>query len=80
MTRDLEQIKQGIAQIRAALSLLETFVGEYESRMVNIDPREDVKFYRASDDDIISGPGIGELQSLNKTLHRAAQELAPAQP
>jgi hypothetical protein len=79
MTRDLEQIKQGIAQIRAALSLLETFVGEYESRMVNIDPREDVKFYRAGDDDIISGSGIGELKSLNQTLRHAAEQLAPAQ-
>jgi uncharacterized phage infection (PIP) family protein YhgE len=79
MTRDLEQIKQGIAQIRAALNLLETFVGEYESRMVNIDPREDVKFYSASDDDIISGPGIGDLQSLNQTLRQSADAMVPAQ-
>ncbi len=78
MTRDLEQIKQGLAQIRAALNLMEKFIGEYESRMVNIDPREDVKFYRASDDDIISGPGLGELESLNEAIRQAAREMAPA--
>ena len=78
MTRDLEQIKQGLAQARAALDLLETLIGEYESRMVNVLPAEDVKFYGASDDDVISGPGLGELSSLNQTFHKTAEELRSA--
>jgi hypothetical protein len=56
MTRDLQQIKQGFAQIRAALSLLEEFVAEYEARSANILPVEDVEFH-AADDGIISGNG-----------------------
>ncbi len=75
MTRDLQEIKKGLAQIRAALDLLETFVAEYESRMVNVLPQEDVKFYRADDDAVIAGPGLGELTSLNKTINETAEAL-----
>jgi hypothetical protein len=77
MTRDLQQIKQGLAQIRAALNLLEEFIAEYEARSANTLPVEDVKFYAAADDDIINGDGLGELTSINQTIHHAAQELAP---
>jgi hypothetical protein len=76
MTRDLQEIKHGLAQIRAALRLLEDFVAEYETRTVNTLPSEDVKFYTAGDDDIISGPGIGELKSLNQAIHETAEGLA----
>ena len=76
MTRDLQEIKQGLAQVRAALSLLESFIAEYETRTVNILPAEDVKFCTASDDEVISGTGIGELKSLNQAIHDAAEELA----
>ncbi len=75
MTRDLQEIKQGLAQIRAALNLLESFVAEYEGRMVNVLPREDVQFYQASDDDVISGSGIGELVSMNEKIHETAEAL-----
>ena len=75
MTRDLQEIKQGLAQVRAALSLLESFIAEYETRTVNILPVEDVKVYTACDDDVISGPGVGELKSLNEAIHEAAEEL-----
>jgi hypothetical protein len=75
MTRDLQEIKQGLAQVRAALSLLESFIADYETRTVNILPSEDVKVYTACDDDVISGPGIGELKSLNQAIHEAAEEL-----
>jgi hypothetical protein len=75
MTRDLQEIKQGLAQVRAALSLLESFIAEYETRTVNILPSEDVKVYTACDDDVISGPGIGELKSLNQAIHDAAEDL-----
>jgi len=75
MTRDLQDIKQGLAQVRAALSLLESFIAEYETRTVNILPSEDVKVYTACDDDLISGAGIGELKSLNQAIHEAAEEL-----
>jgi hypothetical protein len=75
MTRDLQEIKQGLAQVRAALSLLESFIAEYETRTVNILPSEDVKVYTAGDDDVISGSGIGELKSLNQAIHDAAEEL-----
>src|SRR5690242_5809555 len=64
MTRDLQEIKEGLAQIRAALNLLEKFVAEYEARTVNILPCEDVKFYAATDDEVIEGSGIGETVSL----------------
>jgi hypothetical protein len=77
MTRDLQEIKQGLAQVRAALSLLESFIAEYETRTVNILPSEDVKVYAACDDDVISGPGIGELKSLNQAIHEAAEDLTP---
>lgn len=77
MTRDLQQIKQGLAQIRAALNLLEDFIAEYEARSVNILPIEDVKFYPAADDDIVNGAGLGELTSLNQAIHHTAQELSP---
>jgi hypothetical protein len=77
MTRDLQQIKQGLAQIRAALALLENFIAEYEARSVNTLPVEDVGFYRAPDDNIIGGAGLGQLTSLNETVHRAALEIAP---
>jgi len=76
MTRDLLEIKQGLAQVRATLSLLENFIAEYETRMVNILPTEDVQFYTADDDEVISGGGIGELKSLNEAIHHAAEELA----
>jgi hypothetical protein len=76
MTRDLQEIKQGLAQVKAALSLLESFIAEYETRTVNTLPSEDVRLYTASDDDIISGPGIGEMKSLNQAIHDAADQLA----
>jgi hypothetical protein len=75
MTRDLQEIKRGIAQAREALNLLEVLIGEYESRIVNILPREDVKFYKASDDEIISGDGVGALESLNQDLRSTAEQL-----
>lgn len=78
MTHDLQQIKQGLAQVRAALNLLETFIAEYEGRMVNILPNEDVRLYRASDDAVIEGPGLGELTSLQEAIRRTAKEMASA--
>ena len=79
MTRDLHEIKQGLAQVRAALSLLESFIAEYESRTVNILPAEDVKLYTACDDEVISGEGIGELKSLNQAIHDTAEAMAVQQ-
>ncbi len=76
MTRDLQEIKQGLAQARAALNLLEKFIAEYEARTVDILPTEDVKFYKAGDDDVISGPGPGEPTSLNAAIHTAAEQMA----
>ncbi len=76
MNRDLQEIKRGLAQIRAALNLMEKFIAEYETREVNILPCEDVKFYSATDDEIISGAGIGDLASLNEAIHEAAEQLA----
>lgn len=78
MTRDLQEIKQGLAQARAALNLLERFIADYEARIVNILPAEDVKFYRVPDDEVIEGAGGGELQSLNEVIHDTAVELGPA--
>jgi len=78
MTHDLEEIKQGLAQIRATLNLLEKFIAEYEARTVNILPCENVQFYRASDDEVIEGDGIGELTSLNQAIREAAKGLASA--
>jgi len=75
MTRDLQEIKLGLAQARAALNLLEKFVAEYEARMANILPTEDVKFHTAADDDVIAGDGLGDLTSLNQSIHTAAQSL-----
>jgi hypothetical protein len=76
MTRDLQEIKHGLSQIRAALDLLEKFVAEYESRTVNILPREDVKFYNSPDDDVISGAGMGELASLNDAIRQTARAMS----
>jgi hypothetical protein len=76
MTRDLKEIKRGLAQARAALDLLDKFIAEYETRIVNILPEEDVKFYAAEDDEVISGAGIGRLNSLNEALRRTAKDLA----
>lgn len=78
MNRDLHEIKQGLAQVRATLNLLEKFIAEYEARTVNILPHEDVKFYHASDDEVIEGSGIGETTSLNQAIHQTAGELAQA--
>lgn len=78
MNRDLQEIKQGLAQVRATLNLLEKFIAEYEARTVNILPCEDVKFYNASDDEVIEGAGIGEVTSLNQAIHQTAQDLASA--
>jgi hypothetical protein len=75
MTQDLQEIKQGLTHIRATLDLLERFIAEYETRTVNILPREDVKFYSATDDEVISGAGIGELESLNEAIHETAEVL-----
>ena len=79
MTRDLQKIKTSLAQIRAALDLLEDFVAQYEARSANILPAEDVQAYAATDDAIISGSGLGELTSLNQTIHQTAQLLAAAE-
>jgi hypothetical protein len=76
MTRDIEEIKRGLAQARAALNLLERFIADYESRIVNILPQEDVKLYSASDDEIIEGRGLGTLKSLNQQLHETAEQMA----
>jgi hypothetical protein len=76
MTHDIQEIKQGLTQIRAMLSLLEKFVAEYETRSVNILPTEDVRFYTATDDDVISGDGVGELKSLNQAIRETAEALA----
>ncbi len=79
MNRDLQEIKAGLAQVRATLVLLEKFIAEYEARTVNILPAEDVKFYRASDDEVIEGAGVGEVTSLNQTIREVAQQLVPQQ-
>jgi hypothetical protein len=76
MTHDLQEIKNGLAQVRAALELLEKFVADYETRTVNVLPCEDVRFYRADDDEVISGTGIGPTESLNDAIHRAAEAIA----
>ena len=76
MTHDIQEIKKGLAQVRAALELLEKFVAEYETRTVNVLPCEDVRFYRAAADEIISGAGIGPTESLNEAIHNAAEAIA----
>ena len=78
MTRDLHEIKQGLAQVRAMLNLLEQFIAEYEARTVNVLPCEDVKFYRAPDDEVIEGAGIGEPASLNQAIRDTARQVASA--
>jgi hypothetical protein len=79
MTRDIIEIKKGIAQAKAALTLLETFIAEYEGRTVNILPQEEVRFYRAEDDAVIVGPGLGDLSSLNEAIRECARDMAEAQ-
>jgi len=76
MTRDLQEIKQGLAQARAALNLLEKFIAEYETRIVNILPQEDVQFYQAPDDEVITGSGLGPVSSLNETIAETARAIA----
>jgi hypothetical protein len=75
MTHDIQEIKKGLAQVRAALELLEQFVAEYETRTVNVLPCEDVRFYKAGDDEIISGGGIGPTESLNEAIGAAAEAI-----
>ena len=79
MTRDIEEIKRGLAQARAALNLLERFIAEYEARIVNILPQEDVKLYTATDDEVIEGTGLGILKSLNQEIHETADRMASVQ-
>lgn len=79
MTRDIIEIKRGIAQAKAALDLLEKFVAEYESRTVNILPHEDVVFCRATDDEVIAGQGLSPQQSLNQAIRDCAERLAAAE-
>ena len=67
-----------MAQVRAALNLLEKFIAEYETRTVNIFPPKMSSSTPRSDDDVISGAGIGELKSLNQAIHDAAEELTSA--
>ena len=76
MTRDLQEIKKGLAQARAALNLLERFVAEYEARIVNMLPAEEVAFYNASEDEVITRSGIGPLDTMTDALRLAADELA----
>ena len=80
MTRDLQEIKLGLAQARAALNLLDKFIAEYESRIVNILPCEDVKFYAATEEELIAGTGTGTLTSLNQAIHETAETLAALEP
>jgi hypothetical protein len=76
MTRDLKEIKQGLAQVRATLNLLEKFIAEYEARSVNILPCENVHFYHATDDEVIEGAGIGEMTSVNQAIRETARDLS----
>ena len=78
MTRDLQEIKRGLAQARAALNLLERFIAEYEARIVNMLPTEEVAFYNATDDDVINGNGLGPLSTMTQALQQTAEEIAPA--
>jgi hypothetical protein len=79
MTRDILEIKKGIAQAKAALTLLEKFISEYEGRTVNILPCEDVRFYKANDEEIIVGEGVGALTSLNEAIRDCAAEMVAIQ-
>jgi hypothetical protein len=74
MTRDILEIKKGIAQAKAALTLLEKFISEYEGRSVNI-PSEEVRFYTADDEKVIVGDGLGPLTSLGEAIRDCAAEL-----
>ncbi len=76
MTRDIQEIKKGIAQARAALNLLEKFITEYEGRRVNVLPTEDVVFHQADDDSVIAGNGFGQVDSLGQAIHDCAEELS----
>lgn len=76
MTRDILEIKKGIAQAKAALGLLEKFIAEYEGRSVNVLPCEDVRFYRADDEEVIAGEGVGSLSSLNEAIRDTARQMA----
>jgi hypothetical protein len=76
MTHDLQEIKHGLAQARAALDLLEKFVAEYESRSVNILPCEEVKFYLGTDEQLRSGSGMGKSSSLEDTIRDTARAMA----
>lgn len=76
MTRDIQEIKKGLAQAREALNLLERFIAEYEARVVNMLPCEDVAFYKATDDEVISGSGIGALSTMTETLRATAEKMA----
>jgi hypothetical protein len=75
MTRDILEIKKGIAQAKAALTLLEKFISEYEGRSVNILPSEEVRFYTADDEKVIVGDGLGPLTSLGEAIRDCAAEL-----
>lgn len=79
MTRDLQEIKKGIAQAKAALTLLEKFIAEYEGRRVNILPTEEVVFYKTDDDTVIAGNGFGQVDSLGQAIRECAEELAEIQ-
>ena len=79
MTRDIQEIKRGIAQAKAALTLLEKFVTEYEGRTVNVLPTEDVVFYKTDDDSVIAGNGFGKVDSLGQAIHECAEELSNIQ-
>ncbi len=79
MTHDLQEIKHGLAQVRATLDLLERFIAEYESRTVNILPCEEVKFYVATDEQLASGAGIGKLSSLQDAIRDTARVMAEAE-
>jgi len=76
MTRDILEIRKGIAQAKSALDLLEKFITDYEGRMVNVLPQEEVVFYRAEDDAIIAGNGFGAHDSLTKAIRSCAEKLA----
>jgi hypothetical protein len=79
MTHDLQEIKHGLAQARAALDLLEQFIAEYESRTVNVLPCEEVKFYIATDEQLASAAGMGKLSSLQDAIRNTARAMAEAE-
>lgn len=79
MTRDIQEIKRGIAQAQAALNLLEKFITEYEGRTVNVLPTEDVAFYKTDDDSLIAGKGFGQVDSLGQAIRDCAGKLSNIQ-